>query len=457
MPRVTRIRRAGFTVLVVLLVYGVIELSSWIALGILDGEAFSIERFSEERRRRQEIERVELGEVGAVYKERRKDRFLLHPFVGAITDPRYGGPHRWWIRGLGEDPLDDTETFNVVLAGGSMARQFGASGWPALRDRLSEAPPLRARSLRLIDLSDRGNKQPQQLMAVNYLLALGGRIDLLINLDGFNEVGDELHSTIEYGVFPAYPWTWVPLTKALPGQEDVEKLGEIYGLRLLRSRWARAFDFGGFSPTAALLWQLVDRSLERREFVAMKRYVARETLPRFSRGPEFEGGADERFYFSVDLWVRSSLALHALSKGFGFPYFHFLQPNQYVPDSKPLSDEERRKALSRPRLAQDIPRWYPVLSARGRDLRANGVRFHDLTRLYADTPDTVYVDRCCHVNRLGNALMAERIASVVIEYYSTPVKPVREPPRSSEQSSRWPTRLRYSSSGSGVANTRYMP
>jgi hypothetical protein len=33
-----------------------------------------------------------------------------------------------------------------------------------------------------------GYKQPQQLMALNWFMALGGEFDIVINLDGFNDV-----------------------------------------------------------------------------------------------------------------------------------------------------------------------------------------------------------------------------------------------------------------------------
>jgi hypothetical protein len=39
----------------------------------------------------------------------------------------------------------------------------------------------------------------------------------------------------------------------------------------------------------------------------------------------------------------------------------------------------------------------------------------DLTGIFHETPATVYVDACCHMNELGNQIMAQHIVSVIAE------------------------------------------
>ena len=39
--------------------------------------------------------------------------------------------------------------------------------------------------------------------------------------------------------------------------------------------------------------------------------------------------------------------------------------------------------------------------------------------IYKQTEDTVYEDRCCHVEKLGNDIIANKIASTISEYYKT--------------------------------------
>jgi hypothetical protein len=60
-------------------------------------------------------------------------------------------------------------------------------------------------------------------------------------------------------------------------------------------------------------------------------------------------------------------------------------------------------------------RAYPLLREAGRELRQAGVRFHDLTQVFAGVEEPLYVDDCCHVNARGNALLAEAIARAILE------------------------------------------
>jgi hypothetical protein len=52
---------------------------------------------------------------------------------------------------------------------------------------------------------------------------------------------------------------------------------------------------------------------------------------------------------------------------------------------------------------------YPGLIEAGKRLPARGVDFTDLTQLYANVPEPIYIDDCCHVNGHGQDLVAQRI------------------------------------------------
>ncbi|MEE8556930.1 MAG: hypothetical protein V3T14_03485 [Myxococcota bacterium] len=407
-------RNALFRCALVALVYLSLEAFSFAAFWVIDSEPFSFSRLAESREKRREIQRLET-EPGTltertrpVWREVRASRFLPHPYLGAIPESSTG--YHWWIPNLKGPPLNASDTRNVVLTGGSVAYWLGETSWEVLREGLSRVRPFRDQKLQLINLAYRSSKQPQQLMAVNYFLALGGRIDLLINLDGFNEVGLEFAANVKYGIFPAYPWTWVPLTKGLRTPRELESLGAIYLYRRLRANLARAMDPLGFSITASLLWRLLDRALEAREFRAIEAQVSESRFPAATRGPRFRGSDEAAFQFGVRLWRNASLSLGHLSAGHGFPYFHFLQPNQYVEDSKPFTAEEEAKFRQRAPLRELVPRWYPVLVESGLALREQGVNFFDLTRIYQRVEAPVYRDDCCHINRLGNTILAREIA-----------------------------------------------
>ena len=116
-------------------------------------------------------------------------------------------------------------------------------------------------------------------------------------------------------------------------------------------------------------------------------------------------------------------ALHHLAEGRGFPYFQFLQPNQYLDGSKPFTERETRVFRSRPALRKLIPRWYPILMERGLSLQQRGVRFHDLSGIYRDVETELYTDDCCHVGRAGNEIVASHIGRILSQYYAASAEP----------------------------------
>ena len=70
---------------------------------------------------------------------------------------------------------------NVVILGGSVAQSMGEASEAAFH-RICRVPP------NVVTLGFAGYKQPQQLLAVNYFLSLGSEYDLVINVDGYNDI-----------------------------------------------------------------------------------------------------------------------------------------------------------------------------------------------------------------------------------------------------------------------------
>jgi hypothetical protein len=91
-------------------------------------------------------------------------------------------------------------------------------------------------------------------------------------------------------------------------------------------------------------------------------------------------------------------------------YYHFLQPNQYVPGSKPMGDAERQLAYREDSpIRETIERGYPALREAGRTLVEQGVSFVDLSGVFRDVSQPVYADDCCHLDTHGNELLGTAI------------------------------------------------
>jgi hypothetical protein len=348
----------------------------------------------------------------------------LHPYVGYVIDQT--GADGRPLRGVSSfGYLDDApplrqrspERLLLGIVGGSVAMGFAASPTVdrVLRERLAAAPAFAGLELEFVRLAVSGYHEPQQLMTLSYLLALGGELDVLINIDGFNEVALHPAENARLGVFPAYPRAWYLHTANLP-----LRLTASYSYALERQRRFAAPFLGvlGHSVTANLVWLLCNRRL------ASDVEEAREALLAAREGPaDFASTGPPRHYADadamaadlVDLWRRSSLQLDLLSRANGIRYLHFLQPSQYFPGSKPLSAAERAQAFDPDKPFRDaVERGYPLLREAGRDLVAQGLEFTDLSALFAGVEEPLYIDTCCHFDERGYEMVAEAVARVLV-------------------------------------------
>src|SRR5438132_3368244 len=149
-----------------------------------------------------------IGDVG--YRQR------LHPYFG------FTGPYS---RRLSD--RDDTSTnslgfaqhgavslpyvprpHDVVIAvfGGSVAANLvlPPRGGANIARALEERPELSGKHAVVINMAQGAGKQPQQLIELSFLFALGQHIDVVLNLDGFNEFALGL-GNVESGMHPVMP------------------------------------------------------------------------------------------------------------------------------------------------------------------------------------------------------------------------------------------------------------
>jgi hypothetical protein len=338
---------------------------------------------------------------------------ILHPFAGYTLDLgwRQSAPEAV-LMGVSLSHLSRGEEHLVVgLFGGSFANQIGVFVGPYLEETLRRAT---GRRIRIANLAVQGYKQPQQLMVLGYLLSLGAEFDLILNIDGFNEVALPPAELAPRGVFPFYPRFWFPRIVNFRTREELLILARMEGTRERRQRWAGFFPGPLNRPhTLLLIWKVGDRILERREFELRRNLdglaIQHETWE--ARGPDFS--YSDSLHLNEVLahqWARSSTLMRVLSEAHGARYFHFLQPNQYLPGSKPMGPEERSIALSPDHpYGAAVVEGYPVFRREGSRLKDSGVNFHDLTQVFADNDETLYDDNCCHLNRRGYELIVAEI------------------------------------------------
>jgi hypothetical protein len=260
-------------------------------------------------------------------------------------------------------------------------------------------------------------------MSLNYALALGERFDVVVLVDGFNEVVAVPHQFRE-SIFPLYPGGWPSMITALEGEPALEARGEAIYLARRRRDLAARFSHPplGWSATAALAWKGLDLWLREPSSTPPEIANGLEPVRRSyaARGPRRRFDNQEAaMAAAVGTWSLSSRLMARTCAANGILYLHFLQPNQYDPDSKPMGRAERDLAFfpgSRYRWA--VSHGYGLLSRAGEELRREGIHFTDLRALFSNTPEPRYVDICCHLNTEGNNEMAARVVAEIIRTWT---------------------------------------
>ena len=360
---------------------------------------------------------------------------VIHPYQGVVTRPttetdraaaqpgQFVGT--FGFRGIDSPILKRSEDQLIIaVVGGSVARQFVDNASESLKHELATHPKYRNRIITILPLAVNGYKQPQQLTMLAYLMTLGAEFDIVINLDGLNEIALPAIDNVPMGVFSAFPRQWGTVITTAESVEVKRRIGYATYLRLATRDSARFFDRWPLkhSRISLVAWKILDdrRSLELQQEQHRLAELLGSKLEYAASGPPEEfTDADAAYSKSADIWSRASFQLHGLCSANNTLYFHFLQPNQYVDGSKPMNAEEVARSVSDNSPFRDPVRHaYPLLLQKGAELKQQGVRFTDLTQAFSQTGEPVYIDDCCHLNQSGTEILAQEISQTILSELS---------------------------------------
>jgi len=80
-----------------------------------------------------------------------------------------------------------------------------------------------------------------------------------------------------------------------------------------------------------------------------------------------------------------------------------------------MGPEERAKALKgEDKFGERVRQGYPLLQQQGERLMWAGVRYFDLTRVFAEVPEATYRDACCHVNARGQEIVGRAMGGRIV-------------------------------------------
>ncbi len=313
--------------------------------------------------------------------------------------------------------------FQILIVGGSVAALFGQYEKRAntMCDRLRADPRFAGRTIRVLNFGRGAYKEPQQVNSVAYLFALGFKPDVVVAIDGFNEVAlasENSHANWN----PLYPsatqWTHLA-TWGSSDQSAVDRVSAIRSAQRSLEAWAES----------VIRWRL-DRVCVLGELVLHRIYALQHRIAAESneytkhglgqedglrkRGPKFEGGPEAAVKASVECWKSCSRSLTDMCRARGIPCVQFLQPTALDAGSKPLTQREKGYTTPGTPWAIGVEVGYPLLRAASTELRDLGVEFVDASLLFQSSTQDIYYDPC-HYEDAGNALLAARVAEELLK------------------------------------------
>lgn len=361
---------------------------------------------------------------------------ILHPYFGYTVDGKLETSEcvpieqtdnclqRIKIATDGPFPKRSKDQIHIAITGGSFAEGFAKLGTPALIETLETHPHFANRKIEFYNLAAGGYKQPQHLTHLSFYYALGAELDFVINIDGFNEAATSLPAWRDRGLHPTFPADWDFRVRAAVTPEYLDLYAKRKSLRTQHAKLAKFTNQPPlrYSPLINFIWRLAnDHYLNglhvvETEITANAQTPSKRELALQSLGPDFNFIDWPNFHtYNSTVWANSSRAMASLSAGFGAQYFHFLQPNQYIVGSKPLSNFELNNAVLQSGGYGNIYREaHPYFRTKSQALLDSGVSFFDLTDVFAEYRQSLYVDNCCHINAEGNRIIGTEIGRLML-------------------------------------------
>lgn len=299
------------------------------------------------------------------------------------------------------------DEYVVGIFGGSVGSGYALSAQidAKLARALAGTPGIDDRRIVVLNFAHPGFRQPQQLSALAYFISIGQKFDLVVNIDGFNEVVTSWKNWSDK-VEPSYPadTLWGAWGRQL---EQANAVGG--GKNFLFARYHQlsartALETAERCATAICFYGR--KVLARYHSWRASKNVAE--MPRERQGrslfptrhmSDFSADFDV-FAYTAEIWRRSSLGMARLAEASGARYLHLLQPDQWYRKAgayRPINVDHIYAWVIEP-----VNRGYDRLRIEGQRLIAAGVAFHDLSLIFRGRPEReVYVDDCCHYTSVG--------------------------------------------------------
>lgn len=366
----------------------------------------------------------------------------LHPYFGVTHRPgtpfdipaslREGTavPERLTTNNFGfvsphDYPFAKTSDDQVILGmfGGSVGAWFCQIGAPRLVENLRATPYFKDREIVPLCFAHEGYKQPQQVLVLAYFLSIGQAYDLVVNIDGFNEVAlSSLNNAQGLDISMPSVQHLDPLialvNRSALTPEKLESLAAIFHDRRTLVDLAGTIAANRSAAVHAVLDWYYGRvsarySLELGRFSNLPANPPENALIQ-ATPPTRERESPAVYSDIAGMWSGASLLMDQMVEARGGAYFHVLQPNQYFTTRRFGSAEAAIAINNASPYKTSIEEGYPALMAAAPALTDAGVAFVDATSVFDRLDAAVYMDDCCHYTLEGNRALADLIAASIL-------------------------------------------
>ncbi len=351
----------------------------------------------------------------------------FHPFFGYTHKAGLKDTNNYGFYCSYDYPLKkEKENWYIIgIFGGSVAHDFFMKGKEQLTEKLKSHASFANKEIIFLNYALGGYKQPQQMQILTYFLSIGQEFDMVINIDGFNEVVFCFNNN-RLNVDIAMPSAqhFLPMRDLMDAQAVTgEKLESIWKIQTYKKDFNRIEEKLQRTKVASIYLILSSYSKHlykkyRSEIVRFDSLIKpadpEDSIVNIKYTPP---AANEPVLLAkvASLWYRTSFIMNSVLSARGSGYFHFLQPNQYY-SKKSFTKREQETALDN-QLAYNflVKKGYPVLQQAVEALKKNHVNAFSAVGIFDKIKETVFIDQCCHFNQLGNEIFADFMANCILK------------------------------------------
>lgn len=206
----------------------------------------------------------------------------LHPYVGFTN--RKSNFNKYGFTGLNPLLKKSPDRINICILGGSFAASLYNKSRKTFMKHLKNTNYFSNKEIVITSMAIGGYKQPQQLFALLLFLFLGAEYDMVINIDGFNEIALPFTENIPHQIFPYFPRSWYLYTTKSLNIKAILQIAKIYKLKENQQKLKKKFSkFPLYhSNFLLLLWNSLDIRAEdniRQANIKLKEILTQKNSP----------------------------------------------------------------------------------------------------------------------------------------------------------------------------------